>query len=123
MTIHQLCFFIADLFQNFPPDQERKESWVLILHRADFTPSNKYFDERFIILEDTIKRSDGIELVPRKKRKSLTRDGQLTFHENLSLYLTRRRHDMENSLGDETSCEISTPLTYSTLNVLAPNGQ
>ena len=37
--------------------------------------------------------------------------------------LTRRRHDMGNSLGDKTSCESSTPLTYSTLNVLAPNGQ
>ena len=37
--------------------------------------------------------------------------------------LTRRRHDMGNSLGDETSCKSSTPLTYSTLNVLAPNGQ
>ena len=37
--------------------------------------------------------------------------------------LTRRRHDMGNSLGDETSCESSTPLTYSVLNVLAPNGQ
>ena len=30
---------------------------------------------------------------------------------------------MGNSLGDETSSESSTPLTYSTLNVLAPNGQ
>ena len=30
---------------------------------------------------------------------------------------------MGNSLGDETLCESSTPLTYSTLNVLAPNGQ
>ena len=30
---------------------------------------------------------------------------------------------MGNSLGDETSCESSTLLTYSTLNVLAPNGQ
>ena len=39
------------------------------------------------------------------------------------LTLTRRRHDMGNSLGDETSCESSTPVTYSTLNVLAPNGQ
>ena len=37
--------------------------------------------------------------------------------------LTRRRHDMGNSLGDETSCENSNPLTYLTLNVLAPNGQ
>ena len=39
------------------------------------------------------------------------------------LVLTRRRHNMGNSLGDETLCESSTPLTYSTLNVLAPNGQ
>ena len=39
------------------------------------------------------------------------------------LQLTRRRHDMGNSLGNETSCESSTPLVYSTPNVLAPNGQ
>ena len=37
--------------------------------------------------------------------------------------LTRRRHDIGNSLGDETSCESNTQLTYSTLIVLAPNGQ
>ena len=37
--------------------------------------------------------------------------------------LTRRRHDMGNSLGNETSCESNTPLGYSTLNVIAPNGQ
>ena len=37
--------------------------------------------------------------------------------------LTRRRHDMGNLPGDETSCESSTPLTYSTLNVLVPDGQ
>ena len=36
--------------------------------------------------------------------------------------LTKRRHNMGNSLGDETSCESSTPLIYSTLNGLAPNG-
>ena len=30
---------------------------------------------------------------------------------------------MGNSFGDETSYESSIPLTYSTLNVLAPNGQ
>ena len=30
---------------------------------------------------------------------------------------------MGNSLGDETSCESSSPQTYSSLNVLAPNGQ
>ena len=30
---------------------------------------------------------------------------------------------MGNSLGDKTSRESSTPLTYSTLNVLVPNGQ
>ena len=30
---------------------------------------------------------------------------------------------MENSFGDETVCGRSTPLTYSTLNVLVPNGQ
>ena len=39
------------------------------------------------------------------------------------LDLTMRRHDMVNSLGDKTSCESSTPLAYSTLNVLALNGQ
>ena len=37
--------------------------------------------------------------------------------------LTRRLHNMRNSLRDETSCESSTALTYSTLNVLTPNGQ
>ena len=40
-----------------------------------------------------------------------------------AFYLTKRRHDMGNLLGDETSCKSSTPLTYSTLNVLPPNGQ
>ena len=30
---------------------------------------------------------------------------------------------MGNTFGDETSCESSTPLTYSTLSVLAPNDQ
>ena len=40
-----------------------------------------------------------------------------------SFCLIKRRHDMGNSLGDETSCESITPLTYLTLNVLAPNGQ
>ena len=37
--------------------------------------------------------------------------------------LTKRRHDMENSFWDVTSFESSTPLTYLTLNALAPNGQ
>ena len=40
-----------------------------------------------------------------------------------TISLTIRLHDMGNLLGDETSCESNTPLTYSTLNVLAPNGQ
>ena len=50
---------------------------------------------------------------------------KLTFFcvNTVLLCLTRRRHDMGNSLGDEISCGSSTPLTYSTLNVLAPNGQ
>ena len=47
----------------------------------------------------------------------------ISFASLLLLKLTRRRHDIGNSLGDETSCESSTSLTYSTLNVLAPNGQ
>ena len=37
--------------------------------------------------------------------------------------LARRGYDMGNSLGNETSCESSTTLVYSTPNVLAPNGQ
>ena len=47
----------------------------------------------------------------------------LIFSQTSSFRLTRRRHDMGNLLGNETSCESSTPLSYSTLNVLAPKGQ
>ena len=47
----------------------------------------------------------------------------LPFSALRSFGLTRRWHDIGNSLGEETSCENSIPLTYSTLNVLVPNGQ
>ena len=48
---------------------------------------------------------------------------RLLIHWSWLQSLTRRRHDIRNSLGDETSCESSIPLAYSTLNVLVPNGQ
>ena len=40
-----------------------------------------------------------------------------------NLLFTRRWHGVGNSFGDESLCESSTLSTYSTLNVLAPNGQ
>ena len=48
---------------------------------------------------------------------------KIIYQISIQITLTRRRHDMGNSLGDETSCGSSTPLTYSTPNVLVPNGQ
>ena len=35
----------------------------------------------------------------------------------------KEKHNMGNSFEDESSCKSSTPLTYSTLNVFAPNDQ
>ena len=80
---------------KFSADLEGKELWMCKLHPADFSPKTfsveciKHFDDRFIICENGVKRLDGTGLVIRRKKK-IWRDACPTFHENISLYLSRK---------------------------------
>ena len=63
------------------------------------------------------------EAIRAKNIKKMLSSFSGLFLQSSKKHLSRRRHDMGNSLGNDTSCESSTPLRYSTLNVLAPNDQ